>query len=79
MEIATEIIENFKIGEDCLKGMIRISINPPEGIFLEYQEASAGHSFNGTVTNDVNLISLDVAERVANTILERVEEIRRSS
>lgn len=78
MEIATEIIEEFKCGEDHLKGMIRISINSPDSIYLEYQEATVGHPFNGAVISDVNLINLEVAERVANEILERVNELRKA-
>lgn len=76
MELLTEIIEEFKIGEDQLKGMIRVSINPPDSFFIEYQEATVGHPFSGAVINDINLINLEVAERVANIILDRVKEVQ---
>lgn len=76
MELSTEIIDEFKIGEDHLKGMLKISINPPDSFFIEYQEAVVGHPFNGAVINDVNLINLEVAERVAHIILERVQELK---
>jgi hypothetical protein len=76
MEITTEIVDEFKCEEDLLKGMIRISINPPDSIYLEYQEVMVGHPFNGAVISDINLINLDVAELVANTILERIKKLR---
>lgn len=79
MDITTEIVEEFKCGEDHLKGMIRVSINPPDSIYLEYQEAKVGYPFSGSIISDVNLIDLEVAERVANTILERVKELRKVS
>jgi hypothetical protein len=76
MEVITEIVEKFKCEEDELKGMIRISISPPDAIYLEYQEVGVNQPFNGAVISEVNLISLDVAELVANTILERVQQQR---
>jgi hypothetical protein len=78
MDITTEIIEEFKCGEDHLNGMIRISVHPPDSIYLEYQEAEIGYPFTGAVISEMNLINLDVAERVANEILERVNELRKA-